>query len=327
VADVSERSGNGAAGGGWVVNGDGLQSDETAAHLAIESKGDTKSALMSVVDTYKQLWAVVKLPAVQWLMVTLFTCKIPFAVTDGATSLKLVEYGVPKEQMAAFAPLLVLLGVLIPIGVGKYTNGPRPLSIFLVGFPLRMLSGLVYVLALMATKAIYSVPDASPPAWFYWLLVSGVVLHEVAMNLMFVAQMSFFAKVSDPSIGGSYMTLLNTIANLGSKWPISVSLSLLDEFTATECRLQTDGAHVDAGLLELSCVTGTNSPDAAAGVVSACVEGGGTCSTVVDGYNVQFVICTVAGFLWLFLMGRRVLGLQVLKDSAWHIQPKGDQSR
>ena len=33
--------------------------------------------------------------------------------------------------------------------------------------------------------------------------------------LQFVAQMSFFAKISDPSIGGTYMTLLNTIANLG----------------------------------------------------------------------------------------------------------------
>jgi len=32
---------------------------------------------------------------------------------------------------------------------------------------------------------------------------------------MFVAQMAFFARVSDPLIGGSYMTLLNTLANLG----------------------------------------------------------------------------------------------------------------
>jgi PAT family acetyl-CoA transporter-like MFS transporter 1 len=32
---------------------------------------------------------------------------------------------------------------------------------------------------------------------------------------MFVAQMAFNAKVSDPAIGGTYMTLLNTVANLG----------------------------------------------------------------------------------------------------------------
>ena len=32
---------------------------------------------------------------------------------------------------------------------------------------------------------------------------------------MFVAQMSFNAKVSDPRIGGTYMTMLNTVTNLG----------------------------------------------------------------------------------------------------------------
>lgn len=29
--------------------------------------------------------------------------------------------------------------------------------------------------------------------------------------------MAFFARISDPSIGGTYMTFLNTISNLGTK--------------------------------------------------------------------------------------------------------------
>ena len=106
------------------------------------------SVWASVTSTYAQLWQVVKLPAVRSMVIVLMTCKIPFAVTDGATSLKLIEYGVPKEQMAAFAPLLVFLGVLIQVAVGRYTNGPRPLSVFLAGFPLRLLSGVVYWLVL-----------------------------------------------------------------------------------------------------------------------------------------------------------------------------------
>ncbi len=32
---------------------------------------------------------------------------------------------------------------------------------------------------------------------------------------MFVSIMAFFAQVSDPAVGGTYMTLLNTITNLG----------------------------------------------------------------------------------------------------------------
>ena len=43
---------------------------------------------------------------------------------------------------------------------------------------------------------------------------------------MFVSQMAFFAQVSDPAIGGTYMTLLNTITNFGkSDSSLSVSMS------------------------------------------------------------------------------------------------------
>ena len=32
---------------------------------------------------------------------------------------------------------------------------------------------------------------------------------------------------------------------------------------------------------------------------------------LVDGYNVQFVLCTVAGIIWLVVLSRRVIHLQV----------------
>ena len=38
---------------------------------------------------------------------------------------------------------------------------------------------------------------------------------QITLYSMFVSIMAFSAKVSDPKIGGTYMTLLNTVANLG----------------------------------------------------------------------------------------------------------------
>ena len=35
-------------------------------------------------------------------------------------------------------------------------------------------------------------------------------------------------EVSDPLLGGTYMTLLNTISNMGGLWPNPVSLKLID---------------------------------------------------------------------------------------------------
>merc|ERR1711972_690772 len=42
---------------------------------------------------------------------------------------------------------------------------------------------------------------------------------------MFIAQMAFFNRVSDPRIGGTYMTMLNTLSNLGNMWPSTLVLA------------------------------------------------------------------------------------------------------
>jgi len=41
------------------------------------------------------------------------------------------------------------------------------------------------------------------------------MLESAAMQVMFTSKMTFFAKVSDPVIGGTFMTVLNTISNIG----------------------------------------------------------------------------------------------------------------
>jgi MFS transporter, PAT family, solute carrier family 33 (acetyl-CoA transportor), member 1 len=129
------------------------------------------------------------------------------------------------------SPVLVALGMVIPLAVGKLTAGPRPLDIFLTGYPLRILVTIAYAGVLPLAKHVYSdeytaataaAADDSDTAavkrQFYYALIGAVVLHEIATNFMYVSMMAFFARVSDPAIGGTYMTLLNTVANLGSKW-------------------------------------------------------------------------------------------------------------
>jgi PAT family acetyl-CoA transporter-like MFS transporter 1 len=50
---------------------------------------------------------------------------------------------------------------------------------------------------------------------------------QIFLYAMFVSIMAFFARVSDPAVGGTYMTLLNTLTNLGGNWPATLALWLL----------------------------------------------------------------------------------------------------
>lgn len=53
------------------------------------------------------------------------------------------------------------------------------------------------------------------PWYYYALIIIIFAMQQVFVYSMFVSQMAFFATVSDPKIGGTYMTLLNTVTNLG----------------------------------------------------------------------------------------------------------------
>ena len=63
---------------------------------------------------------------------------------------------------------------------------------------------------------------------------------QIPTYSMFVATMGFHARISDPVMGGTYMTLLNTVTNLGSKWPGTLVLWLVDIVSLKGCEGVTD---------------------------------------------------------------------------------------
>jgi len=58
-------------------------------------------------------------------------------------------------------------------------------------------------------------------------------------TVMFVSSSAFYTQIADPVIGGTYLTLLNTVTNLGGTWPRYFVLSGVDYFTKAICTLPT----------------------------------------------------------------------------------------
>lgn len=52
---------------------------------------------------------------------------------------------------------------------------------------------------------------------------------------MSVSTVAFFSRISDSRFGGTYMTLLNTLLNLGHAWSSSVAIGMIDFLTFKEC--------------------------------------------------------------------------------------------
>ena len=69
------------------------------------------------------------------------------------------------------------------------------------------------------------------PLWYYIAIIVLYIAISIIATAMFLGQVGLFAKISDPRLGGTYMTLLNTVANLAFKWPTTLVYFLVDSFT------------------------------------------------------------------------------------------------
>lgn len=250
-----------------------------------------------ITDTYKLLFAIIKMPAVLTFCLLVLTAKIGFSATDAVTGLKLVEEGVPKEHLALLAVPMVPLQIILPLIISKYTAGPQPLNIFYKAMPCRLLLGLEYALLVWWTPKVAH--QGEFPTYYYIVVLLSYAVHQVTLYSMYVSIMAFNAKVSDPLIGGTYMTLLNTVSNLGGNWPATVALWLVDPLTVKEC----------AGASTQNCQTSE--------AAELCRKLGGSCVTALDGYYVESIICVFIGFAWWFFLGPKFKKLQDEGPSSW----------
>ncbi len=255
---------------------------------------------IGIMETYHRLWSVVKLPAVQSLILILLTYRLPCALSDNVKFLKAVEFGLSKQTTALLSPTIILpLGILVPIIGTKIWQG-YPLKQFMFAYKFRVtVVALVDVLMLLVVRSfrggnnILIGGEATSRFIFWGLLIASTALQAIVHSLQFNAQMTFFAHRVDPAIGGSYMTLLNTFGNLGGTWPSSVIMYMIGQFTIPpECSVGEDGKEV--------------------------------CTGGRDAYFPLQLVLSTLGCVWIFVMGKRVQTIAELPDDAWRTHTENE---
>lgn len=264
-------------------------------HEADDPDADSEQGIL---DTYKQLVKVIRLKPIISYAIILLTVKIGFAAADSLTGLKLIEAGMKKETLALFAVPMIPIQIILPLIISKYTAGPTPIDVYLRAMPFRLLMGLVYAFMVWISHGVQSSPGVFPTSFYAFILIV-YALHQVTLYSMFVSGMAFHAKISDPSIGGTYMTLLNTLSNLGGNWPSTLALWLVD------------------GLTLKSCIGAVGSCEKSAPLEEQCTQHGGACETNVDGYYIESILLIAIGFLWYIWRYKKVKELDRLDISAW----------
>jgi hypothetical protein len=114
---------------------------------------------------------------------------------------------------------LLLVNIVVPFMISRTEH------------PLMWFAG-AYVprLCVCVALAVYMffIPSMLGKAFFYPILVLLLCLNEGLNSLMLSGRVGFYAKISEPRIAGTYMTLLGTMSHIGQRVSSTLVLYIAD---------------------------------------------------------------------------------------------------
>lgn len=173
--------------------------------LALLKKEDRTRERDSIMDVYKSMWSVLKLKNIQTIILIHLIAKIGFQANDGVTSLKLLDKGFGQENMALVVLIDFPFEIMLGYYAGKWSTDHGPMRLWGWAFVGRLAA------AVLAQFTVMIYPGGSDvPFWYMLVVIFEHVVSTFMNTVMFVAISAFHARIADPSIGGTYMTLLAT---------------------------------------------------------------------------------------------------------------------
>ncbi len=145
--------------------------------------------------------------------------------------------------------------------------------------------------------------DGQISTGYFLLVIIQHLLGSFMSTVQFVAISAFHSKIADPVLGGTYMTLLNTLSNFGGTWPRLMIMSMINYFTVYSCTLENGSvAILNRGSNIQACTTALR----------------GTAKVVTDGYYIANMFCIIIGTLLYFMfIKKKMLFLQTLPIGSW----------
>ncbi|CAF3682915.1 unnamed protein product [Rotaria socialis] len=178
---------------------------------------DNKKKL-KLIDTYLCVLKLFKKKYMLELTFILIISPFGYAATYFMTNIALVDNGMSRETLGLVTMPLVFVKVIVPLILSQTR---RPLIWFARLYPPRLL-----ICVLIGIYIYFTSQLVNSPYIFYPILMTLFVVNETIIYVQLVARVGFYAQISEPRIGGTYMTLVSTLGNIGQIASSSVVLAI-----------------------------------------------------------------------------------------------------
>lgn len=158
----------------------------------------------SLTEVYIIMGRILRLRHIQTFLLVHLFAKIGFQANEAATNLKLLDKGFGQENISLTALIDFPIEIALGYWVGSWSAKKPPMQLWCWSFMARLAA------ALLAQLVVSLFPSGGVTMWYLCLVIISHVLSTVTGTIMFVAIAAFHAKIADPTVGGTYMTLLAT---------------------------------------------------------------------------------------------------------------------
>ena len=172
--------------------------------LAVLKKEDRIRNRDGIMEVYRSMWGILKLRNIQTIIIIHLIAKIGFQANDAVTNLKLLDKGFSQEDMALTVLIDFPFEITLGYYAGRWSAAYPAIHVWCWGFIGRL------VAAIVAQGTVMIFPAGGTTTWYLCTVILSHVFSTFTSTVMFVAISAFHAKIADPIIGGTYMTLLAT---------------------------------------------------------------------------------------------------------------------
>jgi len=291
----------------------------------------------SIVESYKIPWKIICLKPIQKLIFIVFTLRVGILfyninlyriilnqifnvkmvlATESMGFLKLVEAGVPKENLGLLAVPIGPLQLLLPFAISRLLNGKNPFKYYRMTFGSRLILIMIFAFWVYVTPK-FKTNDGQFSFSFYIICLLIEAFHSVFIYFSYIPMAFFFSQISDKNIGATYLTFLNTIQNLSRNFIGTGSLYLANCLSTNSCVYNSEINSQNFANITMSqfdqnfCASETER--------KVCVEIGGKCIVYFDPYYTQTILCFLFGVFWLVRISGTLYDLEKLPKSEWSI--------
>lgn len=195
----------------------------------------------------------------------------------------------------------------------KFSNLKR-FQIFLLGDNVGVLTPWLYgylgrlLAAMLGSIVVLMFPKDGEVTMPYFIMIIIQHLLSSFMNtVQFVGISAFHTRIADPLLGGTYMTLLNTVSNFGGTWPRIIIMYIVNWFTLYRCQ---DGSFIRGTPDQCPVIVDRNTVSTATATATAVLYR--------DGYYIANGLCIILGIIiYIAVVRPNAQRLQQLPLSSW----------